>query len=223
MKRKNLWLFPISLFVFLILSGCRDSGANETDEFELVPLVPDEIELVPLRDVSTSWTMVGEIKYEDDFGVSNYSFRGDFTVDNQDQIQGNGTGLIAHEGPCYKLTRTYEFPIEGHYKPDDDGFVFYDLFNTEEDSEEDDGNTVIEVDNTFVSCTVGEGMGELFALLRPMILLGEADHGALANGYVPVPADPAASYTINFTGGSFEIHLLPSQNKVNITPSIMPP
>lgn len=197
---KKTSILLIVIFSIIIMTGC---GNSQDDEIDLVPLVED-----PATPIPTAWEVVGEIAYTDEYGTSDYSFTGEFTVDDNNVISGNGKGLILHSGPCYVLSDPYDFTIQGYYDPIDSVFVFEEFFG--EDAEEDEENSDLEitVDNTFISCTVGEGLGEMFALLRPLILLAQADHGALANGQVPIPANDGAYYRVEFPGGFFSMALL---------------
>lgn len=201
-KYKPLILY---LVLFLALSGCGETvpESAEDEEIELVPLVA-EATPTPLPQ---SWTISGEIVYQDEYGESNYSMIGQFTVNASNKINGDGSGLIQHTGPCFVLTRSYDFNISGEYDPEAESFLFEELFDESgAEVEEDDGRTNIIEDRTFDPCSLGESLGEMFALLRPLVLLGEADHGATSFGEVPVAA--AGVYGLDFTGGSFTLAVL---------------
>jgi hypothetical protein len=192
--------FLIIIFSIFTLTGC---GSSQDDQIDLVPLIEDAATPIP-----TAWEVVGEIAYTDEYGTSDYSLTGEFTVDNNNVISGSGKGLILHSGPCYVLSDPYPFTIQGYYDPEEGIFVFEEFFGEEAGEDEENSDLEIMVDNTFVSCTLGESSGELFALLRPLILLAQADHGALANGQVPIPANDRAYYRVEFPGGFFSMALL---------------
>lgn len=158
--------------------------------------------------IATAWEVVGEIAYADEYGTSDYSLTGEFTVDENNIISGSGKGLIYHSGPCYVLSDPYPFTIQGYYDPEEGVFVFEEFFGEEGEEEEENSDLEITVDNTFVSCKLGESLGEMFALLRPLLLLAQADHGALKSGQVPIPANDGAIYVVEFPGGSFSMALL---------------
>lgn len=198
LKTNRLFLFLVLLM--FALAGC---GNSQDNDIELVPLVEEAA-----TPIATAWEVVGEIAYSDEYGTSDYSLTGKFTVDENNIISGSGKGLIYHSGPCYVLSDPYPFTIQGYYDPEEGIFVFEEFFGEEGEEEEENSDLEITVDNTFVSCTLGESLGEMFALLRPLILLAQADHGALADGQVPISANDGAIYVIEFPGGSFSMALL---------------
>jgi hypothetical protein len=198
-------VFIVAFIVSFGLVGCMNSKDGPSGGDQGLPEDgSSEVELVPLVEIPTSWRMVGEIIYNDEFGETDFLFEGDFVVEENDQLSGNGTGQIVHDGPCHTLTRSYEFDITGEYASEANVFIFYKLFGEGEDyDDEDGGHTTYLVDNTFVTCTVGESAGEAIAMLRPIFLLAETDHGELENGHVPVPVTNEGAYSIEFPGGVF--------------------
>jgi len=195
----------LTLFAALALSGCEGNDEESTGEEEIA-LVPLVAEATPTQ-IPRTWTISGEIVYQDEYGESNYSMIGQFRIDDSNQIDGAGNGLIQHSGPCFLLTRDYDFNIRGEFDPESESFRFEELFDEAgAEVEEDDGRTNIIEDRTFDPCSLGESLGEMFALLRPLVLLGEADHGADSIGEVPVAA--TGVYSLDFEGGTFTLAVL---------------
>lgn len=202
-RLRTVSAFIAASIVLLGMTGCTNSVDEPSGGDQALPGDDtSEVELVPLVDMPTSWTLVGEIIYNDEFGETNFLFEGDFVLGEDDQLRGDGVGQIVHDGPCHSLIRDYGFDITGMYDSEANAFIFYELFGENYD-DEDGGNTNYIVDNTFISCTVGESAAEALALLRPIFLLAEADHGVLENGHVPVPVTHEGAYSVEFPGGVF--------------------
>lgn len=204
-RSRCVGVFIVAFILLFGLNGCTNSANEPSGGDQGLPEDgSSEVELVPLVEIPTSWRMVGEIIYSDEFGETNFLFEGDFVVAEDDRLSGNGAGQIVHDGPCHTLSRSYEFNITGKYDSEANVFIFSEIFGEGENYEDEDGgHTTYLVDNTFVSCTVGESAGEAVAMLRPILLLAEADHGALENGQVPVPVTNEGAYSVEFPGGVF--------------------
>lgn len=165
------------------------SDQNETATSILQEDVPPELtEEISEREVR--WELRGKLSYEDEYGTTSVEIKeSSFTVSKDDKLEGTGKGEFVHEGPCLGAIDQYDFEISGRYDEDANMFIFDDAFTFNEELEDEPAEDIIVYDNTLDTCTLGQTLGESFAMFRPIIFLAAGGGNEnIREGEILIPA-----------------------------------